>query len=61
MSNKSGDNLIDEGGQKVVFGTILVKVVEVSADLNSTLLFVDWDKVTDLGSVRDGVNEPYRM
>jgi hypothetical protein len=39
------DNLVDERGREVVFGTSLVEIVEVSADMNGSLFFVNMDGV----------------
>jgi hypothetical protein len=39
------DNLVDERGWKVVFGTSMVEIMKVSADANSALFFVNGDGV----------------
>jgi hypothetical protein len=39
------DNLVDERGWKVVFGTSMVEIVKVGADVNSALFFVNGDGV----------------
>jgi hypothetical protein len=39
------DNLVDERFWKVVFGTSLVDIVKVGADVNSSLFFVNGDRV----------------
>jgi hypothetical protein len=38
---------IDEGGRKVVLGTYLVEVSEVSANTNGSMFFVDGKGVRD--------------
>jgi hypothetical protein len=55
------DYLVDEGGWEVVFGTSMVEVTKVYADTNSSLLFVNGDRIGDPISVRNGVNEPNNM
>jgi hypothetical protein len=52
------DDLVDERGWEVVFGTSMVEIVKVCADVNSSLFFVNGDGVGDPRSVRNGVNEP---
>jgi hypothetical protein len=39
------NNLVDERGGKVVFGTSMVEIMKVSADANSALFFVNGDGV----------------
>jgi len=41
MNNARIDDLINEGGREVVFGTSLVEVVKVSAKLNGSLLLLN--------------------
>jgi hypothetical protein len=41
MTDTSIDDLIDEGGREVVFGTSLVEVAEVCANSNGALFFID--------------------
>jgi hypothetical protein len=41
------DNLVDERGWEVVFGTSMVEIVKVGADVNSALFFVNGDGVGD--------------
>jgi hypothetical protein len=52
------DDLVDERGCEVVFGTIMVEIAKVCADANSSLFFVNGDGVGDPRSVRNGVTEP---
>jgi hypothetical protein len=52
------DYLVDERGWEVVFGTSMVEVMKVCADMNSSMFFVNGDGVGDPRSVRNGVNEP---
>jgi hypothetical protein len=42
------ENLVDERGWKVVFGTTMVEIVKVGVDANNALFFVN----------RDGVGNP---
>ena len=42
------DNLVDERGWKVVFGTSMVEITKVGADTNNAIFFVN----------RDGVGNP---
>jgi hypothetical protein len=51
------DYLVDEGGWEVVFGISMVDVAKVCADMNSSLFFVNEDRVGDPRSVCNGVNE----
>jgi hypothetical protein len=39
------DNLVDERGWKVVFGTSMVEIAKVGADANSALFFVNMDGI----------------
>jgi hypothetical protein len=39
------DNLVDERNWKVVFGTNMVEIMKVGADMNNTLFFVNGDGV----------------
>jgi hypothetical protein len=55
------DYLVDEMGWEVVFGTSVVEVTKVGADVNSPLFFLNGDGVGDPRSVRNGVNEPDNM
>jgi hypothetical protein len=41
------DNLVDERGWEVVFGTSMVEITKVCADTNSALFFVNRDGVGD--------------
>jgi hypothetical protein len=41
------DNLVDERDWEVVFGTGMIEITKVSADVNSALFFVDRDGVGD--------------
>jgi hypothetical protein len=41
------DNLVDERGWEVVFGTSMIEIMKVSADANSALFFVNRDGVGD--------------
>jgi hypothetical protein len=47
MADTIIDNLVDERGWKVVFGTSMVEIVKVSADMNSALFLVNGDGVGD--------------
>jgi hypothetical protein len=51
------DNLIDEGGKKVVFGTSFVDIPIINGYTNSTLFLVDWDKIGNLVSEGHRVNK----
>jgi hypothetical protein len=42
------DDLVNERGREVVFGTSVIEIVKVSADANSALFFVDRDGVGNL-------------
>jgi hypothetical protein len=42
------DNLVDERGWEVVFGTSMVEIMKVSADANSSMFLVNRDGVGDL-------------
>jgi hypothetical protein len=39
------NNLVDERGWEVVFGTSMVEITKVTVDMNSALFFVDEDRV----------------
>jgi hypothetical protein len=52
------DNLIDEGCWKVVFGTCVIEIAKVCADVDSALFLVDGYRVGNLRGVSDGVNKP---
>jgi len=39
------DNLVDERGWKVVFGTSMVEIMKVGADTNNAIFFVNKDGV----------------
>jgi hypothetical protein len=39
------DNLIDEGGRKVVFGTRFIDIPIINAYMNGALFLVNWDKI----------------
>jgi hypothetical protein len=52
------NNLVDEGCWEVVFGTGVIEIMKVSADVNSALFFVDRDGVGDPRRICDGVYEP---
>jgi hypothetical protein len=39
------DNLVDERGWKVIFGTSMVEITKFYADMNSALFFVNRDRV----------------
>jgi hypothetical protein len=52
------DYLVDKRGWEVVFGTSIVEIMKVCADVNSSLFFVNGDGVGDPQSVCNGVNEP---
>jgi hypothetical protein len=41
------NNLVDERGWKVVFGTSMVEITKVGVDTNSSLFFVNGDGVGD--------------
>jgi hypothetical protein len=41
------DNLVDERGWKIVFGTSVVEIAKVNADANSSLFLVNGDEVGD--------------
>jgi hypothetical protein len=41
------DNLVDERCWEVVFGTSMIEIMKVSADVNSALFFVNRDGVGD--------------
>jgi hypothetical protein len=41
------DNLVDERSWEVVFGTGVIEITKVSADVNSALFVVDKDRVGD--------------
>jgi hypothetical protein len=41
------DNLVDERCREVVFGTSMIEIVKVSADVNGALFFVNRDGVGD--------------
>jgi hypothetical protein len=58
MASTIIDDLVDERGWEVVFGTSMVEIMKVSKDANSFLFFVNRDGVGDPRSVRNGVNEP---
>jgi hypothetical protein len=47
MASTIIDNLVDERGWEVVFGTSMVEIMKVSADANSALFFVNRDGVGD--------------
>jgi hypothetical protein len=47
MANTVIDNLVDERHYEVVFGTSVIEITKVSANMNSALFFVDWDMVGD--------------
>jgi hypothetical protein len=51
------NDLVDERGWEVVFGTSVVDIAKFYADANSFLFFVKKDKVEDPRSVHNGVNE----
>jgi hypothetical protein len=41
------DNLVDERGREVVFGTSMIEIMKVSTNTNSALFFVNEDGVGD--------------
>ena len=41
------DDLVDERGWKVVFGTSMVEIAKVCANMNNALFFVNGDGVGD--------------
>jgi hypothetical protein len=47
MASTVIDNLIDERGWEVVFGTSMIDIAEVGADANNALVFVNGDGVED--------------
>jgi hypothetical protein len=42
------DDLVNDRGREVVFGTSVIEIVKVNADANSALFFVDRDEVGNL-------------
>jgi hypothetical protein len=57
VANTIIDDLVDERGWEVVFGTSMVEITKVCVDANSAMFFVHKDGVRDPQSVRNGVNE----
>jgi hypothetical protein len=45
VAKKVVDNLVDERGWEFAFGTSMVGIVKVSADANSSLVFVNGDGI----------------
>jgi hypothetical protein len=59
MSDTLIDNLVDESGWEVVFGTSMVEIAKVSANANSALFFVNGDGVGNPWGICDGLYESY--
>ena len=57
MSGTCIDDLIDEGCGEVVFGTCPIEVMEVYANVNSTLFFIRGNRIRNASGVGNGVNE----
>jgi hypothetical protein len=51
------DNLIDEGGRKVVFRTSFVNIPIINAYVDCALFLVDWDKIGNPVSEGHRVNQ----
>jgi len=58
MASTIIDDLVDEQGYKVVFGTSMVDMMKFCKDTNSSLFFVNGDGIGDPRSIHNGVNEP---
>ena len=57
MSDARIDDVINERRGKVVFGTCPIKVVEVCANVNSTLFFIHRNGIRNPSGVCNGINE----
>ena len=57
MSNACINDLVDERGGEVVFGTCPIKIVEVCANVNGTLFFIHGNKIRNPSCVCNGINE----
>ena len=51
------DDLVDERGGEVVFGTCPIKIAEVCANANGTLFFIHGNKIRNPCCVCNGINE----
>ena len=57
MSVACIDDLVDERGREVAFGTCPIKIVEVSANANGTLFFIHGNRIRNPSCVCNGINE----
>ena len=51
------DDLVDERGGEVVFGTCPIKIMEVYANANGTLFFIHGNRIRNPSGVHNGINE----
>ena len=57
MFNACIDDLVDEQGGEVVFGTCPIKIMEVYAKVNGTLFFIHGNMIRNPSGVCNGVDE----
>ena len=57
MSGACIDDLVDERGGEVVFGTCPIKITEVCANVNGTLFFIHENMIRNPCCVCNGINE----
>ena len=57
MSSACIDDVVDERGGKVVFGTCPIEIMEVYANANGTLFFIHGNTIRNPSCVCNGINE----
>ena len=57
MSGACIDDLVDERGGEVVFGTCPIEIVEFYANVNGTLFFIHRNRIRNPCCVCNGINE----
>ena len=57
MSSACIDDLVDERGGEVVFGTCPSEIAKVCANTNGTLFFIHVNRIRNLSGVCNGINE----
>ena len=57
MSDACINDLVDERGGEVVFGTCPVKIVEVCENVNGTLFFIHRNRIRSPSGIGNGVDE----
>ena len=51
------NDLVDEWGGEVVFGTCPIEIVEVYANTNGTLFFIHGNRIRNPSCICNGINE----